>query len=177
MRRAWKRVAERADNRAFSAEEIHAVLVPALEQDCRFEINPLFLRDVRRALDECSSYLFKVDVKPVVELLRPRAASSMDRAILDNLCVLSAEEVRGGDLMLRTMEAVVSDRAVRCLRQVEEHYLREAGRSRADHLRENMNNAIATLRVADVAAAVLNPTPKSRASLKRDGLDDGVDLP
>lgn len=178
MGRAWKRVAERADNGACSAEEIHAALIPALEKDCRDEINSEFLRDVRAALDERNSLLFKVDVKPLMDGFRAEASSSMDRAILDNVCALSAEDVAGADVLLKAVEAVVSDRAARGARQAEEHYLRQSTAKRALHLRERMEDAITTMNAREVAAKLLDTQPRrSSAPAKRRGLDDGVELP
>ena len=40
MKKGWQHVAERADNRAFGADEISTAMIPALERDCRDEMNP-----------------------------------------------------------------------------------------------------------------------------------------
>jgi hypothetical protein len=177
MGRAWKRVAERADNYAFSAREIRTALIPALERDCRTEINAAFLRDVHAALDERNSLLFKMDVKPVMDSFRADASSSMDRAILDNVCALSAEDLAGADVLFKAVEAVVADRAARGARQVEEHYLRRSSAERANQLRDRMEDAITTMNTGEVAARLLNGTKAASAPAKRRSLDDGVELP
>ena len=114
MSRAWKRVAEWADNDAFSSGEVHEALGVALVRDCGTEIDQAFLRDVRAALDARATLLFKNDVGAVVEAFRPTATSSMDRAVLDNLCVLSAEDVGDADILVNALAAVVTDRAACC---------------------------------------------------------------
>jgi hypothetical protein len=177
MKRAWKRVAERADNDAFSQDEIHAVLVPALEQDCRDAVNPTFVRELATVLDKRASYLFPVDVNPAIDGLRSAATSSLDRAILDNVCALSADDVAGVDLLTKAFEAAVVDRAARSARQMEEHYLRRTSSVRANHFRDRIENAITTIDAGDIAAKVLKPPPRaSRTVSKRRGLDDGVEL-
>jgi hypothetical protein len=177
MGQAWKRVAERADSGAFSADEVRAEIVPAVERDCRAEINPALLRDVRAALDEHSSLLFKTDVKPVMDGFRAQASSSMDRAILDNVCALSAEDRAGADVLLKALEAVVAERAARGVRQVEEHYLRRSTAGRANHLRDRMEDAIMTMNTGEVAVRLINRCKPASAPAKRRSLDDGVELP
>ena len=178
MSRAWKRVAEWADNDAFSSGEVHEALGVALVRDCGTEIDQAFLRDVRAALGERATLLFKSDIGAVVDAFRPNATSSMDRAVLDNLCVLSAEDVGDADLLVNALAAVVTDRAACCARQAEEHYLRNAGSDRAEHLRDRLDHAIMTMPAQQVASAVLNPEQKKKkATRKRRGIDDGVELP
>lgn len=177
MKRAWKRVAERADNRAFSVEQVTAAIAPALEQDCRADIDPQFIRDIRAALDDSNGYLFKVDVKSLMDRFRSEAASGMDRAILDNVCAISSEDAAGIDILLKAVEGVVGDRAARNARQVEEHYLRRSSTSRAGHVRDKLEEAIANTNIGEIAARVLNGTQTSHAPLKQSRLDDGVELP
>jgi hypothetical protein len=178
MSRAWKRVAKWADNDAFSLGEVHEALGSALLTDCGAEISPALLRDVRAALDERATLLFKSDVGAVVDTFRSSATSSLDGAVLDNLCVLSAGDIGDADLLLSALAAVVTDRAACCARQAEEHYLRKGGSDRAEHLRDRFELAIMTMPAHQVAAAVLNPEQKKKkATRKRRGVDDGVELP
>ena len=67
---AWKRVAERADNAAFESDEIRKALIPALEHDCRTEMSPALLDDVRSLIEGQDASLFKSDVRPQLEALR-----------------------------------------------------------------------------------------------------------
>ena len=59
----------------------------------------------------------------------------MGRAILDNVGPLSAADIEGWSLLRESLKAAVQDRANRGIRQVEEHYLREATAPRANNVR------------------------------------------
>jgi hypothetical protein len=56
MKRSWRRVAECADKRSFTVEEVARALAPALEQDCRDELRPEFVRSLRRVVEEPSLF-------------------------------------------------------------------------------------------------------------------------
>jgi hypothetical protein len=59
-----------------------------------------------------------------------------------------------------------------------EHYLRESTTSRAGHVRDRLEEAIANTNIGEIAARVLNLGPqKPHPSLRENGLDDGVELP
>jgi hypothetical protein len=77
MRPSWRKVAERCDKRAYTAEEISHALGPALERDCRDDMTPEFLRGVRRVVEEPS--LFPNDAAQRLETLRPQAGASAGR--------------------------------------------------------------------------------------------------
>lgn len=178
MARAWKRVAERADNLAFSREEINGVLVPALERDCREHLSPNLLKGIRAALDDRNTYLFRSEIGPLIEGFRSEKCSIMDRALLDNVCALSAQDAAGADVLVRALEAVVVDRAARGARQIEEHYVRRTDASRANGVRDRLESAIATIDSSEIAAHLLDQPRGSRGGpQKRRGLDDGVELP
>lgn len=176
MRPAWRRVAERGDKRAFSAEEISQALSPALEQDCRDDMSPEFLSGIRRVVEEPS--LFKDDVAARLDALRPHAGSGIGRVVLDNVGLLAAAEADGFAVVQEAVKAALMDRANRGARQAEEHYLRESSAPRANNLRGRLEEGIGCTDFDAVAARVLNVDPKRppSAPLKQKGLDDGVSL-
>jgi hypothetical protein len=179
MKRAWKRVAERADKDAFSIEDVSAAIAPILEHDCRAEIDQAFLRDLRSMLDDPNGSLFKLDVKPLVDDLRINASSGMDRAIVANVSAISQQDVMGIDVLLQAVEAAVGDRVACTARQMEEHYLRKASEPRASHLRDRLEEGIAVTKMGEIAARILHPKhsqPREVRS-KQSGVDDGVKLP
>jgi hypothetical protein len=129
-------------------------------------------------LDERSACLFKAELESTLEPLRPKTSAIMDRALLDNICALSAADVAGVDLLLRAVEATVRERAMRGARQIEEHYLRRVEASPATDLRHRLERAIAGIDAGAIAANVLDPPRRARGGApKRRGLDDGVQLP
>ena len=88
MRPSWRKVGERCDKRAYTAEEISH---PALERDCRDDMPPEFLRGVRRIVEEPS--LFPNDAAQRLETLRPQAGAGIARSFLDNVGPLSSSDV------------------------------------------------------------------------------------
>lgn len=180
MRPTWQRVAERADNHAYTLEEVSAAMVPALEEDCRADISPEFVRELRATLERRDSSLFKKEIALHFDDLRSRAVSGMEHAVFDNVSAISDADTAGADLLLNALEAAVSDRAARGARQVEEHYLRRSKTSRALEVRSRLEAAIAGTNRGAIAARILGVdqprTPSKPRPQKKSGLDDGVKL-
>jgi len=178
MRRAWKRVAERAANLAFTPEEVSAAMMPALEQDCRSEVTPQFIRQIRATLEERDSSLFK-DITPQIDVLRSRAGCGMESAILDNVSAITRNDAMAIEVLLDAFESVISDRAARCARQVEEHYLRKSNVPRAAEVRSRLEESIAKTNCGAIAEGILElgQSRRPQPALKQHGLDDGVTLP
>ena len=177
MRRRWQLVAERADKRSYTVAEITDALVPALERDCRDEMSPEFIAGLRRVAEEPS--LFSDDAAARLESLRSFAGSGMGRAVLDNVGPLAAVDIEGWSLLRESLKAAVQDRANRGIRQVEEHYLREATAPRANNVRARITDGVASADFDALVARVLSAKPIRipRAPTKQTGLDDGVSLP
>jgi hypothetical protein len=176
MRRAWQRVAERSDKRAFTAQEISEALAPALEQDCQAEMPPAFLAGVRKIVTEPS--LFAGDVEARLEPLRPVAGSGIGRTLIENVAALSAADAIDVTLVQEALKLALQDHANRGARQVEEHYFREASAPRASNVRGRLEEGISCTDLDALAERILKVDPKQtpRTPLKRTGLDDGVSL-
>lgn len=177
MRRCWQLVAERADKRSYTVAEVRDALVPALEQDCRDELSAGFIAGLRRVAEEPS--LFRDDAAARLESLRPLAGSGLGRAVLDNVAPLASADVEGWSLLRESLKAAVQDRAHCGIRQVEEHYLREATAPRANNVRGRLEASAASADLDGLVARVLSAEPirGGRAPAKQTGLDDGVSLP
>lgn len=176
MRPAWRRVAERGDKLAYTPEEISQALAPALEQDCRDDMSPEFLRGIRQVFEEPS--LFKDAVTPRLEALRAEAGCGIARAVLDNVGLVSATEADGLAVLIDATKSALIDRAARGARQVEEHYLRRSKAPRANDVRARLEQGIASTDFEAIASRILNIDPQRlpRTPLKQRGLDDGVNL-
>src|SRR5258705_11007861 len=83
MRPGWKGVAECGDNRAFAPEEISNAIIPALEQDCRAEINPKLVEAICGMFRDQDASLFKDQMGPQLDALRADAGCGIGRVILD----------------------------------------------------------------------------------------------
>jgi hypothetical protein len=178
MRPAWRRVAERADNHAFSLSEVASAIGPAVEHDWRADVRPEFVRDIRAALEDRQQSLFKGSPSPQLESLRQRAASSMERAVLENVCALSDSDHNAVESLIDATKAVLQSRGARGARQVEEHYLRRVKAPRANQVRNRLEDAMASSDFTELSARLLTIDVRRSppAPIKQNGLDDGVRL-
>jgi hypothetical protein len=178
MKRSWQHVAERADNRAFAVDEISTAMIPALERDCRDEMSSEFVDHIRRVFEEQEALLIRDDVKARVEGLRREAGCGIGQKLLENVAQISAGDAPGVLELLKAMTAALADRAARCSRQAEEHYLRKSTASRANNVRARFEQGIAGAALEALARQILKLDARSpaRSTLKRAGLDDGVSL-
>jgi hypothetical protein len=176
MRPGWKRVAERGSNSAFTTDEIAAAIVPALEQDCRAEMNSEFLDDICAVFQAQENSLFKEELAPQLEELRPAAGCGIGRVFLDNVIQLSASAAAGLDVLARAMTAALIDYAARGARQVEEHFLRKSTMPHAQDTRARIEQSIALSPIEALATQILKMRagPSPRPPLRQQGLDDGV---
>jgi hypothetical protein len=173
MRRAWKKVAECGANRAFASEEVSQRIAPALEEDCRAELAPVFID----ALQTLYGSLFRNQIESELEGLRNLVGPGIGRVILDHAIQLAADGEIGPDVPLKVVSNGLADRAQRCSRQVEEHYLRESSDRKAKHVRNRIDDGIskAATAVEALARRILKiESGSSTRPQKQDGLDDGV---
>jgi hypothetical protein len=177
MRKGWKRVAESADNKAFSAAEVREAIVPALEEDCR-EISPEFIGGLQKVCLEEQGSLFQNETTPSLEGLRNSAGAGLARVVLDYAIKHAATGQAAKDIPQKALTDALVDQATRGMRQVEEHYCRESTAPRANQLRERIEEAIGGADIGGLATRILKPGSNGVAprAAKRDGLDDGVEL-
>ncbi|HEY1947643.1 MAG TPA: hypothetical protein VGG97_11585, partial [Bryobacteraceae bacterium] len=126
MKRNWQNVAERADKHAHGVDEISTAIIPALAGDCRDEMSPGFIDSICNIYEEQERLLFKHDLRARVEALRPQAGSGIGRRLIENVVRLSPDQEAGLNALIKAMSDALTERAARCNRQVEEHYLRES---------------------------------------------------
>lgn len=173
LRRAWKKVAECGANHAFAPEELSQRIAPALEEDSRAELAPGFVD----GLNGLYGSLFRNQLESELESLRDQAGMGIGRVILDRAIQLAAEGATGPDALLKAFTDGLMDRAQRCSRQVEEHYLRESGERKARDVRGRVDDGIGQAKFAVEALARKILKIESGASprpQKRESLDDGV---
>ena len=179
MRPGWRRVAERGDNSAFAPDEISRAIIPALELDCRDELNPELLDGICAMFREQDRYLFEDDSKCKIEELRDKAGCGIGRTLLDNaIQLLAGDGVVEIGALVKALTAALADRAARCSRQVEEHYLRKSTAPRANNVRMRLEQGIAISPLEALARQILklDGQRSTGTALKQQGLDDGVSL-
>ena len=175
MKRKWQFVAERADKDAHGIDEISIALIPALEGDCRDEITPGFIESIRKIYAEQDTLLFKHDINAQVKALRVNAGSGIGRRIIENVVRLSPDKEAGLDALVKALSYALTERAARCNRQVEEHYLRESTASRANNVRSRLEQGLAGAPIEALARQILkiDSCRPSHKSVKRHDLDEG----
>ena len=173
MRRGWKRVAECGANRAFAPEDVSQRIAPALEEDCRAELVPGFIDSLHARYGS----LFRNQIEAELESLREVAGPGVGRVILEHAIHLAANGETGADAPLKAVKNGLMDRAQRCSRQVEEHYLRKSSDRKAQQVRSRVDDGIsqAAPAVESLARKILKIDPASPdRPKKQNGLDDGV---
>jgi hypothetical protein len=177
MTRSWKRVAERSDKRSYSREEVSDSFVGALEKDCRREINLGFLDAAWRIFSDPEPSLFVTKISEQLETLRRQAGSGIGRSVLDQ-AILGAERGKTGrEGFIEAVKNALGDRAVKAIRQIQEHFCRESSNPRADRVLTRMEEGISGAALDGLARRILKAeqTTEKQPILKQ-GLDDGVKL-
>ena len=176
MRRAWKRVAERSDKRAFASEEVSEAIVVALEQDCRQEMPAPFLDAAWRIFSDPEPSLFVVQIAPQLEALRQMAGSGLGRVVLEEAILVAERGMTGRAGLVDALRNALLDRAAKGARQIEEHYCRESNTPRARHVRARIEDAIGSAVIDGLARRILQveSTPGLPRVTMQQGLDDGV---
>lgn len=176
MAKAWKALAERADNRAFDVEEVAAAMPAAMASDCKAVPSDLILL-LRDVFDPARPVMFIDEAIMRLGNMRPQCAGApLAMKFIEcgiaalNAGNLTADSLRG--VLLQGFAANAQQRG----RQIEEHYLRKArDPKRGPAVRERLNEATARASFGRLAD---NLIARSRAGAetpaKQSGLDDGV---
>jgi hypothetical protein len=179
MRPGWKRFAERADKAAFDPDQIAQLCCPALEGDWQEEVAP-HLGALREVLgDNQQGSLFGSQNTAEIEALRRRnPGNTLWRTLIDAAACAIANGRASADALLEATASALLDRAARGVLQVEEHYLRRAGASRAAGVRTRLEEGLSRARIDGLARRLIGldsgAAPKQVPDFR--GLDDGVTL-
>ncbi len=179
MSRAWKKLMLCAGTPAFPLDEVADALQLALVSDWRKEIHPVLHKRILEIVYTGEGLLFRdqqitrlqeldehVVGYPLALVLIDCVARAVDRGDCDHSCL-----VRG------TRDAL-SDRASRCMRQVEEHCHRECSDSGVANLLSRLRQAALRIDYSQLAQDLLGCRNEtlSRPKRKKTALDDGVPL-
>ena len=181
MTRGWRKVAERADKRAYSLDEIAEAMGPALEGDFRNDVPSLLISALQRVFaDNRQLALFEAESTiDRIETLRPQVAGRpLGSTLLDCAADVAAHGLKGEAAVDAAVRHALEEHAQRGARQVEEHYLRESSMGRAVDVRDRITAAIQPVPLASLAARLRGVEgPAALAGIpKHTGLDDGVPL-
>lgn len=174
MRPWWKEAANRADKSAFSVTECTEALRVALERELSEELRPEFLRRLRKAHEEPG--LFSPSDSLHLEKVEP--VTPLEHFVMDNISAPTSTELSEVDGLLNIFATACRNVVPRFNKQIEEHFLRKAGPSRARRERERLDEAAAKMDMPALARKLLQPQRAKSAPIlkKKSGLDDGVVL-
>ena len=178
MRSAWKKVAERADKAAFSAEEVRDAIPAALSGDWRKEIPDSLVQKVRGMLSDGQTDFFRNQKTEQFILLQEAAGHPLAVLFLGYVTQAVAGGLSGDKALEEAASQALADRAARGARQVEEHYHRKATQGRAVDVRQRIESGIRGSDMATIARRLVGVDKGKRPqrSAKQTGLDDGVQL-
>ena len=179
MRPAWKQLAERADNSAFSLDEVFDALQTALESDWHKEVPESLQQNVRSILRIPVLPPFRNTLTARLESLEEDTAGYPLGSTFLDFAILAVTKGSAGNGAFR--EAVVNalmDRVTRSCRQIREHYLRESRQDQVTQVMERIRCFLDRSRLVTIVDRLLQKgrNDKIRKPTKKTGLDDGVEL-
>ena len=179
MRRAWKRLTERADKAANRPAEVMECVVPAISQDWIGETTPGYLQEVAQVLGcGIKPLLFPKDPAELARL-RQGASSSMEALLAGHAIDACHSNKSGPQALQEVIRKTLCEWAVRATLQAEEHYQRESTFSRARQMRGRLQRAITAAgpAITNLSLSITQGTKlPTRAPAKHSGLEEGPSL-
>lgn len=181
LNRGWRKFAEHADNKAYSADEVRSAVPSALEGDWRSDISQSLFNGIRDVLGDTSQGSLLSDSK--IEQLNMMRAVGVGNNFANTLIDCAEDAVRQGLFGNQAVQhAVVSallERAYAGIRSVEEHYQRHNVSGQGIlNIRERLESGVFSCPINDIAAQL---SSKGRLSdnykiTKNASLSDGPPL-
>ena len=179
MSKRWKQVAERIYNEAYGSTQVGEALTVAVVDDWGREIPEALICKIKVVLSNDQERLFPDQRHQELERLRREFAGyPLAYTFIDYAFQALSKGQSGEGALLDSTCGTTTDFSARGLRQVEEHYHREAPRSRIIDVRRRIDQAIETLDTKAIARQILGIEVYGRPlkPAKHTGLDAGVPL-
>lgn len=180
MRKPWRTVAELADTPAFTVEEVVPEMLNALSNDWREEVNAELQSELKALLARAGQFqLFPAQRREALDrLARTAAGMPLALALVECADRAMAAGHAGDQAFAETVRSALALRVTRGTRQTEEHYLRKTAAPRAINVRARFEQAASACDFATLARRLTGAEtgPTTTRLVKKDGLDDGVQL-
>lgn len=178
MRKAWKKVAEWADNRNFDHGQVAELVFQAVVKDFRKEVPDQTIALLRSEFERMEGCLFP---NYRTQLLSDSGGESSGFAMYQLLLDCADYELAvgrpGNQGFIDSVESCVREWMQRMARQVEEHYIRKSTRARAINVRDRIQQAIQQVPTAKLARQALGLQPfHSSRFAQYSGVDEGVPI-
>jgi len=180
MSRAWKRVAEFAQNENFETADICDAAIQALTRDWHANVPAPFVAAIRSAfLTRQTSLFAEQNAEHVQAFSDVTGVRGFGKLFADCATAVLASGESGESGLIQAASDALLARAARGVRQVEEHYYRKAPTALARTVRARLEAAITGTDLHTCAYRLLKvgrEQPIERGSRKHEGLDDGVPM-
>lgn len=173
----WKKVAQYAENDAFTEDQICDAVGPALANDWRSGDLDLMARVIGEIVDGQQTSLFGQ-----LDQLEALAQASAGNGLRQILIHCAMQRVDAGDVGSAAVEGATADAlaiwASRHTRPIEEHYCREWDSSRAGDVRARIEGGFAATNYDSIARQLLGTEAPARlrSPSKRDSVEEGPSI-
>ena len=180
MSRAWKRLAEYAENANFDRADTCAAASHALETTWRKEVPATVVKGIRDVFLERDPGLFADERLARVDAVAADAAGyGLGRQLAWHASSVLAEGRTGEAGLAEATRRALDGYAARAARQIEEHYCRRSSAKLTQQVRDRISHAIGAADFDTLArqCSGLEPRAGRRSSVrKKVDIDEGVAL-
>jgi hypothetical protein len=148
LARPWKTLLRRCERQADRGARTSTAAAAALDRELRHGLSPGLLRQLRVIADSRASLL--PGFEPPLEIDLP-SATPFDDAVRRHFQRVTSDGVRRHEAVREALSGAVQEWRGRCLRQVREHYISEAGTAAREVLSaaESALNGVNCVELAD----------------------------
>jgi hypothetical protein len=179
MRKAWKELAKRGDQRTYDSEQVAEAAAYALASDFKNEVSGTLISALKDVFTRNDNSLGLPEI--ALHQLEEAKALAAGSVFGMNAVAWSIQLVDEGRLdksaLYEAVGLAAKERGFANTRSVEEHYLRESNQRRADGMSARLNSAISGLSEVKLGSMLVDLEPAAaRGPRKRTDLNDGVPL-
>lgn len=178
MRPSWRRLAERADKRAWSAEDVGDAFCDAVRDDFKRDVTADFLIALNGIIGASRQYLMFAEhgADQLAELRAVTATSSFAESIVDYVEIALRRGRVGKEAWQEGLQRAFLERGSEGLRQVEEHYKRKASQKAAERVRDRLEEGLRSKNFQAISESLLKQHRTdvvTRSTTKDRSLDAG----
>ncbi len=179
MRRPWRELAKRGDQRTYDFEQVAEAATHALASDFKNEVSAALISALKDVFIRKDNSLGLPEI--ALHQLDEAKAFAAGSVFGMNAVAWSIQLVHEGrldkDALYDAVGLAAKERGFANARSVEEHYLRKSNQRRADGVSSRLNSAIAGLSESKLGSMLVDPQPAAGRRLrKRTDLNEGVRL-
>lgn len=179
MSRAWKRLAEFAENANFDHADTATAAMHALASAWKNEVLPSLSKGLCGIFLDTEPSLFRdAHITQAQALSNETASFGLGHLLAIHAIAVLEDGMHGEAGLIEVVQRALSAYGARTVRQIEEHYCRRASTKLTKQVRERITEAVGTINGNALAKQCLGLVPKTSSPrvIKHTGLDKGVPL-